>query len=82
MQNGSPVSVDEFMRPLLQRLELCGITLEDVPDYAPNLTTKQVSQSSALTQPHSLADDLQAAQAAANRQHISTSAQVLRNQKL
>lgn len=82
IQNGSPVSVDEFMRPLLQRLELCGITLEDVPDYAPNLTTKQVSQSSALTQPHSLADDLQAAQAAANRQHISTSAQVLRNQKL
>lgn len=68
MQNGSLVSVDKFMRPLLQRLELCGITLEDVPDYAPNLTTKQLSQPSALTQPHSLADDLQAAQAAANRQ--------------
>ena len=68
MQNGSLVSVDKFMRPLLQRLELCGITLEDVPDYAPNLTTKQLSQPGALTQPHSLADDLQAAQAAANRQ--------------
>lgn len=68
IQNGSPVSVDEFVRPLLQRLELCGITLEDVPDYAPNLTTKQLSQPSALTQPHSLAEDLQAAQAAANRQ--------------
>lgn len=33
IQNGSPVSVDEFVRPLLQKLELCGITLEDVPDY-------------------------------------------------
>ena len=68
IQNGSPVSVDEFVRPLLQRLEQCGITLEDVPDSAPNLTTKQLSQSSALTQPHSLADDLKSAQAAANRQ--------------
>lgn len=33
IQNGSPVSVDEFVRPLLQKLELCGITLKDVPDY-------------------------------------------------
>ena len=33
IQNGSPVSVDEFVRPLLQQLELCGITLKDVPDY-------------------------------------------------
>ena len=31
--NSSTVSADEFVRPLLQKLENCGITLKDVPDY-------------------------------------------------
>jgi len=32
--NSSNVTADEFVRPLVQKLETCGITLEDVPDYA------------------------------------------------
>ena len=32
-ENCSNVTADEFVRPLLQKLEKCGITLKDVPDY-------------------------------------------------
>lgn len=32
--NSSNVTADEFVRPLVQKLEECGITLKDVPDYA------------------------------------------------
>lgn len=105
----SPIPTLERASSLLQRLEKCGITLENVPDYEPYITTKHEDNriESSSTQklpldlpPHildnvvcaykppaecrntTLADDLQAAQAAANRQHISTSAKTLHNQKL
>lgn len=31
--NSSNVTADEFVRPLVQKLEMCGIALKEVPDY-------------------------------------------------
>lgn len=94
----SPIPTPELASSLLLRLESCGIALEDVPDYEQTITTKHEEKRPfdpsifdrivcAYKPPEerkksTLSEDLQAAQAAANRQHISTSAQVLRNQKL
>lgn len=94
----SPIPTPELASSLLQRLESCGFVLKDVPDYGQSITPKHeeklpfdshiLDNVVCAYKPPSerknstLAEDLQAAQAAANRQHISTSAQVLRNQKL
>lgn len=94
----SPIPTPALASSLLLRLESCGIVLEDVPDYEQTITTKHEEKRPfdpsiferivcAYKPPEerkksTLSEDLQAAQAAANRQHISTSAQVLRNQKL
>lgn len=94
----SPILDPSLAPLLLIRLEESGIVLKDVPDYEQTITTKHEEKlpfderildnvvcaykPPAERRNGTLADDLQAAQAAANRQHISTSAQVLRNQKL
>lgn len=94
----SPIPTPALASSLLLRLESCGIVLEDVPDYEQTITTKHEEKRPfdpsifdrivcAYKPPEerkksTLSEELQAAQAAANRQHISTSAQVLRNQKL
>lgn len=94
----SPIPTPALASSLLLRLESCGIVLEDVPDYEQSITTKHEEKRPfdpsifdrivcAYKPPEerkksTLSEELQAAQAAANRQHISTSAQVLRNQKL
>lgn len=94
----SPIPTPELASSLLQRLESCGFVLKDVPDYGQSITTKHeeklpfdshiLDNVVCAYKPPSerknstLAEDLQAAQAAANRQHISTSAKALHNQKL
>lgn len=94
----SPIPTLERASSLLLRLESCGIVLEDVPDCEQSLTTKHEEKRPfdpsifdrivcAYKPPEerrntTLAEDLQAAQVAANRQHISTSRQTLHNQKL
>ena len=94
----SPILDPSLAPLLLIRLEESGIVLKDVPDYEQTITTKHEEKLPfdpsifdrivcAYKPPEerkksTLSEDLQAAQAAANRQHISTSAQVLRNQKL
>lgn len=94
----SPILDPSLAPLLLIRLEESGIVLKDVPDYEQTITTKHEEKLPfdpsifdrivcAYKPPEerkksTLSEELQAAQAAANRQHISTSAQVLRNQKL
>lgn len=80
----SPIPTPALASSLLQRFEECGITLENVPDYEPYITTKQEEKRPfdlhildnvvcAYKPPEerknsTLAEDLQAAQVAANRQ--------------
>lgn len=94
----SPILDPSLAPLLLIRLEESGIVLKDVPDYEQTITTKHeeklpfdshiLDNVVCAYKPPSerknstLAEDLQAAQAAANRQHISTSAKALHNQKL